>query len=274
MFDDKIFAPENYTVAYFSSLGPTFDGRIKPDVIAPGDVIMSAFAGDVNTLKSAINNNVGGQDSETCAVHQLEGTSMATPLVAGVALLMRQYFMDPAFWAANCNPLYRNCREGSFTPSGYLLKSLIVHSGQGVPWYSNPVHDSSTTLSSFPLSGPPDMFQGYGEVVLRNVLPLPNGRGLNTELDLVVFDRLEIGSFSTVELAINLAPKDRSHHAPPRDEGQSHSSPPLAPLKITIAWYDPPSMMGSGSSMLLHDLDLVVVGPNGNVHVGTDLTHP
>lgn len=27
------------TVAYFSSFGPTLDGRIKPEVVAPGDLV-------------------------------------------------------------------------------------------------------------------------------------------------------------------------------------------------------------------------------------------
>lgn len=29
-------------IAYFSSIGPTFDGRIKPDIVAPGAAIKSA----------------------------------------------------------------------------------------------------------------------------------------------------------------------------------------------------------------------------------------
>lgn len=32
------------TVSYFSSKGPTVDGRIKPDVVAPGDPVWSAWA--------------------------------------------------------------------------------------------------------------------------------------------------------------------------------------------------------------------------------------
>lgn len=32
------------TVSYFSSKGPTVDGRIKPDIVAPGDPTWSAFA--------------------------------------------------------------------------------------------------------------------------------------------------------------------------------------------------------------------------------------
>jgi serine protease AprX len=62
--------------AYFSSRGKTADGRIKPDVSAPGVNITSAQAGTTN-----------GYVTES-------GTSMATPFVCGVALLMRD--VDPS----------------------------------------------------------------------------------------------------------------------------------------------------------------------------------
>jgi len=56
----------------YSSRGPTGDGRLKPDVMAPGGAIMSAQAGSGNGYVS------------------YSGTSMATPHVAGVAALMLQ----------------------------------------------------------------------------------------------------------------------------------------------------------------------------------------
>jgi hypothetical protein len=116
-----------YSIASFSSIGPTYDGRIKPDLIAPGDFIQSAFAGSPKKTIEYWDNpsgNLTWEELSSCAVHQMSGTSMATPITAGTALLIRQYFMDEAFWATLCNQIYLRCREGPFSPSGYLLKAL------------------------------------------------------------------------------------------------------------------------------------------------------
>jgi subtilisin family serine protease len=68
-------------IASFSSWGPTRDGRIKPDVVAPGTIITSARSSAVPE-----------QSNDPDAFHRiLAGTSMATPHVAGVIALILQY---------------------------------------------------------------------------------------------------------------------------------------------------------------------------------------
>ncbi|HWK73355.1 MAG TPA: S8 family peptidase [Povalibacter sp.] len=65
--------PHLYGVSYFSSRGPTADGRCKPDVVAPGERIVSCRAGA--NPKVVLRNNL---------YVAMSGTSMAAPHVAGV----------------------------------------------------------------------------------------------------------------------------------------------------------------------------------------------
>jgi subtilisin family serine protease len=67
--------PHLYGVSYFSSKGPTGDGRPKPDLIAPGEKILSCAAG---TQRAELQ----GQHLD-CDYVEASGTSMAAPHVSG-----------------------------------------------------------------------------------------------------------------------------------------------------------------------------------------------
>jgi serine protease AprX len=78
--------PHMYGVSFFSSKGPTGDGRQKPDVVAPGERITSCAAGPhLQEMKAAglLDNLPPGQ--KAAAYIDDNGTSMAAPHVSGAA---------------------------------------------------------------------------------------------------------------------------------------------------------------------------------------------
>jgi subtilisin family serine protease len=87
-------APHCYGVSYFSSKGPTGDGRPKPDLVAPGERITSCAAG--RNLASVIEGEV---PADTAVYVEDSGTSMAAPHVSGaVAALLsvrREFIGQP-----------------------------------------------------------------------------------------------------------------------------------------------------------------------------------
>jgi serine protease AprX len=82
--------PHVYGVSYFSSKGPTGDGRLKPDLVAPGEKIISCATGK---LKEE------GAQGQECQYVETSGTSMAAPHVSGVIaafLSVRREFIGQA----------------------------------------------------------------------------------------------------------------------------------------------------------------------------------
>lgn len=82
--------------SHFSSMGPTFDGRIKPDVVAPGHDIRSTVYDDTHPAHAAYHDDGYGL---------MSGTSMASPCAAGVTALMLEAFWD-TYGADNPMPLF------------------------------------------------------------------------------------------------------------------------------------------------------------------------
>jgi serine protease AprX len=70
-------SPHATGVSYFSSKGPTGDGRLKPDLVAPGERVVSAGAG---TLLATAR-----RDVPDASYVENSGTSMAAPHVSGLA---------------------------------------------------------------------------------------------------------------------------------------------------------------------------------------------
>ncbi len=71
-------------IAPFSSLGPTADGRLKPEITAPGDVIMSSIPDLSGVTENAYGKKSKTVNNTTYYWAYMSGTSMATPFVTGV----------------------------------------------------------------------------------------------------------------------------------------------------------------------------------------------
>lgn len=153
----KIF---DAAVAFYSSKGPTYDWRAKPDVVAPGDSIPSAAAGSA------------------CSMEYRSGTSMATPAVAGAAALVRQFLRNSKALGS----------YGPSDPSGALIKAMLINSA----------HDMTSGFSNgFPIesaSSYPACEQGFGRINLLNSLPVhsPNESVLVYDRELIQDENQEV----------------------------------------------------------------------------------
>ena len=149
-------------VVAFSSRGPTDDGRIKPDVLAPGTFILS-------TRSSSIASNNSGWRAFPASrkYFYMGGTSMATPLAAGAGACVREY--------------YRTKRKHR-NPSAALVKATLVAGAKRLP-------------GTVAVGAVADNHQGFGRIDLAAVL---DARTIYTD----IAPGLETGAMSTASVRV------------------------------------------------------------------------
>lgn len=175
----ELYSPS--TVAGFSSRGPTSDGRLKPDVLAPGWWVTSARAD-------------AGSTSESCHVSALRGTSMSAPVSAAFAVKVRSYFTQGYYPSGVKTP------GDAFVPAGSLLKAMLVHSAQRMEYIMNntAAGTKDTTVWKYvedTITGYPSAIQGHGRVQMDKVLNFVEERSQTAgRLSLFVVGDVDVGS--------------------------------------------------------------------------------
>ncbi|OHV03044.1 S8 family peptidase [Mycobacterium talmoniae] len=76
------YKPHTYGVTFDSSKGPTLDGRLKPDLVAPGERITSAATGQLAAGVPPLATGPGDASDLACYIED-SGTSMAAAHVSG-----------------------------------------------------------------------------------------------------------------------------------------------------------------------------------------------
>ncbi len=125
-------------LAAFSSKGPTYDNRYKPDVVSVGAYVFSAASSD----------GYASTRADTCEVSMKQGTSMATPVLNGITVLLKDYFQRGFY------PTGVAVAANQFTPSGALLKSVLINSAQDVDYVQISARNVPVPMFKQPMDRP------------------------------------------------------------------------------------------------------------------------
>jgi len=219
-------------ISFFSSRGPTFDNRIKPDVVAPGCEAL----GGADKIRSTSATNFNGYTNKC-------GTSMAAPAAVGALALALEAYFD----GYNTTTLPR--------PS--TLKGLAIHTATdlqrdfatgGQAW-NDPDLCGAVQAPTTPISATcavlyhagPDYSTGYGLINVPALVEQVEHKGF-VEGTVYPTDTVDVYTVTVLE--------NRTE------------------IKFTLVWDDEPGDTSTAetASKLVNDLDLTLIAPDGTVY--------
>lgn len=212
---------------YSSSMGPTWDGRIKPDLMAPGTGVVSSWPVSTNPLYYG----------------EKTGTSMASPVVAGIAALMYQKFQKKTGVPLDV----RSIRNST-------VKSLLIHSAIDMVGHT-PENDNPDLIKAekggrrdTPYTKGPDFATGWGYVNAQAALGLMDDYDVNHK-EFAKFREVKVYNDEYKRWVINVPSGQKS-------------------LRTTLVWDDAPAdskVENYMESKLVNDLDVYLVSPSGKI---------
>lgn len=217
-------------MAAFSSRGPTADGRIKPDVVAPGTNILSVRSSvdgianktdDMGYLCSDLSKGWGllpDGDLHKPYYKFDGGTSMATPITAGAVALIRQYLQ----------------KEFLPNPSAALIKAVLIHGAVPMKGQYMPPEVGAV----------PNNDEGWGRININQALfpadPL-KFKFKDSATDAVGTGDQRNYTFTVVNTSV--------------------------PFRTTLVWTDSPNTPASAGG-LINQLSLSIIAPDGTTTQG------
>ncbi len=230
-------------IANASSLGPAHDGRIKPDVVAPGGNIRSTGICSMDEAElpeaewPAFCKDASGHFVQRQNFYRvMRGTSMASAAATGALALVLEQFATTYGVELDLNH-----------PAPSTLRAVMIHTARdkhsSTPT-SNPDCPASNLNCVVDTLGP-DFVTGWGLIDAQAAVSTVASRLL-----------LEDSVTTTCDSITHL------FTVPPGTAG---------PVRVTLAWDDlasdaMPTAMAATAPTLRNDLDLVLIDPNGTEH--------
>lgn len=201
----------------FSSRGPCDDGRLKPDIVAPGSNIASVRVPGKAYAWGVLDSFYAWEG----------GTSMSTPLVAGMAAIVRQFFTEGRY-------------PGITTPSATLIKAVLLNGAVNMAPGQYGTDEGKQEINNVR----PNNVAGWGRANLSLSLFRSGNAGLRIfGTDLNPADAVATGNVREYQVNAKAG----------------------SPVTVHLAWTDSPGTPQAGGG-LVNDLDLVVEDPSSVLH--------